>query len=124
MENIEEAGHLNADELAKLLPEVKVLESLEVFFKAIADPTRLKILMTITEAGNMQGVDEHIGICVHDIAEIVQMSQSAVSHQLRVLRHADLISKEKRGKHVYYSLSDSHVESIINQSIEHINEHL
>lgn len=96
------------------LPSATELDLLEVFFKAIADPTRLKILALISKER----------LCVCDIAVIIDMSQSAVSHQLRVLKQANLIVKEKVGKQVFYQLSDHHVTRIIEQSIEHINENI
>ena len=98
--------------LKRYLPSAVELNLLEVFFKAIADPTRLKILTLISKER----------LCVCDIAVINDMSQSAVSHQLRVLKQANLIVKEKVGKQVFYQLSDHHVTRIIEQSIEHINE--
>lgn len=103
-------------------PTEKELEMLEIFFKAIADPTRLKILTAISNVEECDEEDCDCGICVQDISTIVEMSQSAVSHQLRVLRHANLIKKKKQGKHVFYSLSDNHVTGIIAQSMEHIHE--
>lgn len=122
MEVVERKKHL--EQIKKMQPTLDEVDLLEIFFKAIADPTRLRILITIASAGKVFDGGDTPGICVLDIAEVVEMSQSAVSHQLRVLRHANLIKKEKHGKNVFYTISDSHVTDIINQSIEHINEKL
>jgi DNA-binding transcriptional ArsR family regulator len=80
------------------------------FFKVFGDGSRIKILVLLL-GGEM---------CVNDIAERLDMSQSAVSHQLRVLRQNDLVKYRKDGKIVFYSLDDSHVENVIKQGIEHI----
>jgi len=80
------------------------------FFKVFGDGSRIKILGLLLE-GEM---------CVNDIAEKLSMSQSAVSHQLRVLRQNDLVKYRKDGKTVFYSLDDSHVENVLKQGISHI----
>lgn len=119
----DEKNCVDIQDLKLSLPTTEQLAALEVFYKAIADPTRLKILMTITTAGKTVGENGLPGeVCVHNIAEAIGMSQSAVSHQLRVLRHANLITKTKSGKHAFYTLSDNHVVDIIEQSLEHILE--
>ena len=81
-------------------------------FKMFGDSTRLKILYILSSGE----------VCVCDIAAHIGMTQSAVSHQLRVLKSARLVKCRKQGKTVFYSLSDSHVKTILNQGIEHINE--
>lgn len=80
------------------------------FFKIFGDFTRIKLLHLLVEKE----------LCVGDIAEILDMNQSAVSHQLRVLRQNDLVKYRKEGKTVYYSLDDSHVETVLLQGIDHI----
>lgn len=80
------------------------------FFKVFGDSTRIKLLHLLLERE----------MCVGDIAERLDMTQSAVSHQLRVLRQNDLVKYRKEGKTVYYSLDDSHVENVLRQGIEHI----
>jgi ArsR family transcriptional regulator len=80
------------------------------FFKVIGDKTRLKILLALFESE----------LCVYDIAEILEMSQSAISHQLRVLKQSGFVKYRKEGREVYYSLDDDHVKNILDQGIEHI----
>lgn len=82
------------------------------FFKVFGEPTRIKILYSLFEAE----------LCVCAIAELLEMEQSAVSHQLRVLREARLVKSRREGKTVYYSLADDHVELIIAQGFQHITE--
>ena len=96
----------------KALPEAEVLYRLTAFFKVFADNTRMRILYLLT-SGEM---------CVCDIAAAMDMSLSAVSHQLRVLKIADLVRFRRVGKTVFYSLADSHVEKILDQGKEHILE--
>ena len=82
------------------------------FFKVFADSTRIKILSALFESE----------LCVCDIAVVLNMTKSAVSHQLRILRQADLVRNRKDGKIVYYRLSDNHVRKIIEMAKEHLNE--
>ncbi|WP_199884208.1 ArsR/SmtB family transcription factor [Anaerosinus massiliensis] len=93
-----------------LLPN-EVTQSLSDTFKILGDQTRIKILSLL--------IDNEM--CVCDIAETLQMGQSAISHQLRVLRSARLVKFRKDGKAAWYSLDDEHVVSLINQGLEHIN---
>ena len=81
-------------------------------FKIFGDPTRLRILSTLLGRE----------ICVCDIADVLDMSQSAISHQLRALRNAKLIRSRREGKTVYYSLADDHVMSILACATDHIRE--
>ena len=81
-------------------------------FKAFADSTRIKILYLLFE-------DEH---CVGDIAADVGVSQSAISHQLKLLRYMKLVKSRRVGKTVYYDLADDHVKTIINMAKEHLEE--
>jgi DNA-binding transcriptional ArsR family regulator len=80
-------------------------------FKILGDPTRIKILHALSRR-------EH---CVCDLAAIVAMGQSAVSHQLRLLRGAHVVKYRKEGKLVWYSLDDKHIFSLLSQGIEHVN---
>lgn len=80
-------------------------------FKVLGDPTRVKILQLLS-------VKE---MCVCDISIVLDMTQSAISHQLSTLRHAGLVKNRKEGKVVYYSLDDHHVLTILNQGIDHIS---
>lgn len=102
-----------------------VIHELEFFFSALSDVTRLKILNVLAEKENYQtcSCDNcSCDLCVCDIANILGMSNSAISHQLRVLRTARLVKKEKRGKQVFYSITDNHILEIMNQSIAHLVE--
>lgn len=94
------------------LPEDGQLFSLADFFKAFADSTRIKILCAL----------EKKEMCVCDIAELLGITVSAVSHQLRLLRDADLVRPRREGKTVFYSLADDHVKAIIDCGMEHILE--
>lgn len=94
------------------MPEEEKLYDLAELFKIFGDSTRIKILYALFEAE----------LCVCDIAQLLKVSQTAVSHQLRVLKTNKLVKSRKEGKNVFYSLADSHVHSIINQGMDHINE--
>ena len=95
----------------ELLPEDK-LSALAVFFKNFGDVTRIKILTALDLSP----------LCVCELSELLSMTDSAVSHQLKVLRDSDLVRAERRGKHIIYSLADSHVRDIIEKAIEHVEE--
>ena len=88
------------------------LSRMSAFFKAMADETRLKILCTLLESGK----------CVMHISEHVGMSQSAVSHQLSILRGADLVKVSRSGKNQVYSISDEHVRLVLDMACLHISE--
>ncbi len=85
---------------------------LSLFFKAICDETRIKILFSLSKSE----------MCVCDIAALLGMTVSAISHQLRVLKQAQLVKFEKKGKVVYYSISDEHVNIVFSNALEHILE--
>jgi len=108
-----EEAHETAVQLlrAAALSEEEILLAAELF-KAFSDPTRLRILTTL-----MKGE-----ICVCDIAEVLGMTQSAISHQLRYLKNARLIRARREGKTVYYALADSHVMAILACATDHIRE--
>ena len=95
-----------------VLPDERKLVKLSEFFKIFADETRQKILFSLDGAA----------LCVCEISEILGMTNSAVSHQLKLLRQSDLVRTERRGKHIYYALADSHVKDIIEKALEHIDE--
>lgn len=99
-------------EVKELLPPPETLEKLTVLFKTIADSTRLKILWTLSRKE----------LCVCDISFLMQMSQSAISHQLKVLKDSDLVRSRKSGKIVYYSLKDDHVRDLYTIGMNHISE--
>jgi len=94
------------------MPEEETLYDLAELFKVFGDSTRIKILWALDEAE----------MCVCDIAALLNMTQSAISHQLRVLKQAQLVKNRKEGKVVYYSLDDDHVKQIFDQGLTHINE--
>ena len=96
---------------SKMLPQVQ-FEKLSMFFKAISDETRIKLLFSLSRSK----------MCVCDLAALLGMTVSAISHQLRVLKQAGLVRSEKQGKVVYYMLSDNHVNTVFNNAIEHIME--
>lgn len=94
------------------LPKEEVLYDLAELFKVFGDTTRVKIISALFESE----------MCVCDIAELLHMSQSAISHQLRVLRHARLVKYRKEGKVAFYSLNDEHIKHIFDEGLEHILE--
>ncbi|WP_333803712.1 ArsR/SmtB family transcription factor [Sulfurospirillum sp.] len=105
--------HENIIEIVKQkMPQEEKLYDLAELFKVFGDTTRVKIISALFEAE----------MCVCDIAELLGMTQSAISHQLRVLRQARLVKHRKEGKVVFYSLDDEHIKSIFNQGLEHILE--
>ncbi|MDO4281906.1 MAG: metalloregulator ArsR/SmtB family transcription factor [Peptococcaceae bacterium] len=92
--------------------DTSVLERLAELFKALGDPTRVRILWALS-------MHE---MCVCELAEALDMTQSAVSHQLRLLRTAKLISNRREGRSIYYSLADAHVSLLFSQGLEHVQE--
>ncbi len=99
-------------QVLKKMPPDELLKELADFYKVFGDATRVKILCVLLEAE----------MCVCDLAEVLGMTQSAISHQLRVLKQMKLVKNRREGKTVFYSLSDSHIQLIISQGIEHITE--
>ena len=96
---------------AKMPPEERLYDLAELF-KVFGDTTRVKILSALFESE----------MCVCDIASLLNMNQSAISHQLIVLKTARLVKHRKDGKTVFYSLDDEHIKNIFDQGLEHINE--
>ena len=94
------------------MPSEDELYDLAELFKIFGDSTRIRILFVLLEAE----------VCVCDLAEALSMTQSAVSHQLRILKASKLVKSRREGKTAYYSLADDHVLSIISQGLEHIEE--
>lgn len=95
--------------LKKMLPQ-DLFDKLAEFFKIIGDPTRTKILFALDQNE----------MCVCDIANVVGMSKSSVSHQLAILRNSGIVKYRKEGKEVYYTLDDEHVKQVFEVGIEHI----
>lgn len=81
-----------------------------LFFKVLGDPTRMKIILALQEGE----------LCVSDLTEKLNMTQSAISHQLIVLKKAWIVKSRREGKNIFYSFEDEHVELIIKTAIEHI----
>ena len=100
------------DQVRALLPPDEELYDLAELFKIFGDSTRVKILYALLEGE----------LCVCDIAKLMEVTQSAVSHQLRVLKSSKLVKFRREGKTVYYSLADEHVSRILSQGMEHIQE--
>lgn len=105
-------NHDEIEELKQNLMSGEDYDKLSSLFKMFADPTRLKILTALS----------HNTLNVDNLKDIVSMSQSAISHQLRSLREMDLVKTEKQGKNVYYSLADDHVMQIFQQALDHVFE--
>lgn len=94
------------------MPPEETLYDLAELFKIFGDSTRIRILFVLFESE----------VCVCDLAEALSMTQSAISHQLRILKQNKLVKSRREGKSVFYSLADEHVRTIIGQGIEHVQE--
>ena len=94
------------------MPAEELLNELADFYKVFGDATRIKILCVLLRSE----------MCVCDLAEMLGMTQSAISHQLRVLKQMKLVKNRSEGNTVYYSLADGHIQNIISQGMEHIME--
>ena len=94
------------------LPEETELYDLAELFKVFGDSTRIRILFVLFKAE----------VCVCDLAKVLNMTQSAISHQLRILKQNKLVKSRREGKSIFYSLADDHVRTIINQGRDHIEE--
>ena len=100
------------DRVNREMPEEELLFDLAELFKIFGDSTRVKILFVLFEAE----------MCVCDIAQLLGMTQSAISHQLKILKQSKLVKYRREGKTVFYTLADSHVRTILDQGMEHITE--
>ena len=98
--------------VAGAMPAADSLQNLAELFKVLGDPTRTRILYALYESE----------MCVCDLAALFAMSQSSISHQLRVLKQAKLVKYRKEGKMVYYSLADNHVIQVFEQAFQHVIE--
>ena len=96
--------------LENTMPQEEVLYDLAELFKVFGDSTRIRILYVLFETE----------MCVYDLSKILNVTQSAISHQLRVLRQARLVTYRKDGKTAYYSLNDDHVECLVRMGMEHV----
>ena len=107
--------YIHEDKVRKgmeIMPDEERVKELAEFYKVFGDPTRIKILCTLFQSE----------LCVCDLAEVTGMTQSAISHQLRVLKQMKLVKNRREGKTVFYSLADGHIQNIISQGMEHIME--
>ena len=100
------------DQVSNQMPDDEILYDVADLFKVFGDCTRIKILYALFESE----------MCVCDIADLLGMSQSAISHQLRVLKQSRLVKYRRDGKTVFYSLNDDHIKTIFNQGLEHVLE--
>lgn len=100
------------DAVKEKMPEESELYDLSDFFKVLGDSTRTKIMWALDESE----------MCVCDLAVLLNMTKSAISHQLSSLKQANLVKYRKEGKVVFYSLSDDHVQAIFEKGLEHIRE--
>ena len=100
------------EKIEEKMPPEEEMQDLAEFFKVFGDATRLKIL-------NVLLCSE---MCVYDIATVLGMTQSAISHQLRVLKQMDLVKNRREGKTIFYALADNHISTILSQGLDHIEE--
>lgn len=100
------------ERVAKAIPDEETLYNLAELFKVFGDTTRTRIISALFEAE----------LCVCDIANLLNMTKSAVSHQLRILRQTKIVKNRKSGKEVYYSLDDGHIAEIFKTALEHLKE--
>ena len=110
-----EITHVHETEVERVqsrMPDDDTICDVAELFKVFGDVTRTKILSALFEAE----------LCVCDISEIVKMSSSAVSHQLRILRQTKIVKSRRSGKEIYYSLDDDHIAKIYRMALEHLNE--
>lgn len=115
--NIERCDYLHAhediiDKVKAEMPDDDLLCDLSELFKVFGDSTRIRILYVLFESE----------MCVCDIAQLLGMTQSAISHQLRILKANSLVSARRDGKTVFYALTDDHVRTIIGQGLDHVIE--
>lgn len=114
---MEQAGFIFVDEetekkVSDAMPPEEEMQDLAEFFRVFGDATRLKILYILLCSE----------MCVYDISKLLGMTQSAISHQLRVLKQMDLVKNRREGKAIFYSLADSHIVTILSQGLDHIEE--
>lgn len=100
------------DKVKSIMPEEEVLNRASTFLKILGDGTRLRIIWALNQHE----------MCVCDLANLLNMTKSAVSHQLGTLRNANLVKYRKEGKTVYYSVADDHVENMMKASLSHVHK--
>lgn len=101
-----------AKEIEAKLPPEEEMQDLADFFKVFGDSTRLRIMLALLCRE----------MCVYDISALLGMSQSAISHQLRILKQMDLVKNRRDGKTIFYAPADDHIVSILSQGLDHIEE--
>ncbi len=104
--------HAAVDEVRAHTPSPQQFSDMAGLFKLFGDATRIKIMWSLSQHE----------LCVCDLADLIGMNQSAVSHQLRILKQGRLVKSRRDGKSIFYSLADGHVETMLAQSMEHISE--
>ena len=107
-----ENSSVRVDNVRRLMPGEELVCGLSDFFKVMGDPTRINILWALEKGA----------LCVNELAAVLNMTKSAVSHQLKILRVAKLVRALKKGKNVYYELNDEHVRIIWEKALEHVRE--
>ena len=108
-----EAVEIHSELLKKIkMPDEEKLYDLAELFKVFGDSTRIRILFVLFEAE----------VCVCDLAAALNMTQSAISHQLKILKSSKLVKSRREGKSMFYSLADDHVRTVIRQGMDHIEE--
>ena len=115
IENICDCKVLHKETVEAVKPDMpceKVISDVSEFFKIFSDTTRIQILWALSKSD----------MCVCDIAFLLNITKSAVSHQLKILRDYNLVKSQRNGKEVIYSLSDSHVKDILEKAVEHLYE--
>ena len=100
------------EQVQEEMPEEEILYDLAELFKVFGDSTRIKILYALFESD----------LCVGDLAQLVNISQSAVSHQLKILKDAKLVKFRREGKIIFYMLDDDHVRTMLSMGMEHVEE--
>ena len=114
MENLEPI-YVGKDQMGTILqsmPPADKISALSELFKVFGDNTRLRIMFVLSQQE----------VCVYDLAVLLGMTQSAISHQLRILKQSRLVKSRRDGKMTFYSLDDDHVRSVISQGMEHVME--
>ncbi|MFQ6084168.1 MAG: ArsR/SmtB family transcription factor [Candidatus Aminicenantia bacterium] len=100
------------DNVKKIMKSEEIITSLAETFSALSDPTRVKIIFALSKEE----------LCVCDLANLIGLTSSAISHQLRILRNLKIVKYRKEGKIAYYSLADKHIEDLFNQGLGHVEE--
>ncbi len=110
--SVEAVDFEKVSRVSQELPDTEQVQSMAEMFRALGDPTRLRLILALAREE----------LCVCDLTALTEVSASAISHQLRVLRGLKLVKYRRQGKMVYYSLDDAHVEQLLTVAQEHVNE--